>query len=233
MKTRIGIMGLRLGAVLCLIGLLGAVGCRLQTNRPDDEEPPMADPEGPPAYVEPQKALTIGDVEAVVHITGVISRDSVTERFNIQELKKPSMEISLVRAEAYLPHPKQLWVEFTLSDTAGYRERPVVLRGNIVRQNDDGEKVPLEQIASILGLMEQLEDVDVAKNSQRVFKVDVLADLEAVPETMLVSAEVEALLMPEDTEVKTLDPLTAEAPEYDRAMLFSNPIRINFKNEAP
>ncbi|MCK5642982.1 MAG: hypothetical protein KAJ19_19400, partial [Gammaproteobacteria bacterium] len=73
----------------------------------------------------------------------------------------------------------------------------------------------------------------IEKQSPRVFRIDLLADLEELPTTMLVIAEAEALLMPAGTDAAKLDPRTAETDESNTATLFSNPIRVNFETEAP
>jgi hypothetical protein len=61
------------------------------------------------------------------------------------------------------------------------------------------------------------------------FKTDVLVDAEPLPKTMLIHAETQVFLMPENTNPTTINPATATSP--DTTLLTSNPMRINFAEE--
>ena len=87
-----------------------------------------------------------------------------------------------------------------------------------------------EQTANIkdrLATLRQLKAMAyVAREEIANANIDVLGDLQEVPETMLVVVEAQAMLLPEETDVRALDPANTTAPPADTTKLLSNPVRI-------
>ena len=63
--------------------------------------------------------------------------------------------------------------------------------------------------------------------------MNVLAARTSLPDTMLVTIAVEALLMPDGTDPDTIDPMTAEVSEERYSLAVATPpVRINVKSAA-
>ena len=118
------------------------------------------------------------------------------------------------------PLPNELWLDFKVESRRSFPKNPGVLR--IVIQ--DGEQV-LDTFGTVIGKS--------AKPSVAERSVNVLAARTSLPDTMLVTIAVEALLMPDGTDPDTIDPMTAEVSEERYSLAVATPpVRINVKSAA-
>ena len=59
-------------------------------------------------------------------------------------------------------------------------------------------------------------------------ELDALAGLEGPPETILVSSQIDVLLLTEGQSVESIDPATIAVPLEDAGAVLGPPVRINF-----
>ena len=155
------------------------------------------------------------------------SRGALVEVNDVITLKKTlTMCVATIRP----PYPPQLWlkVQIKVPRGKGFGKCPVAVRGAVLR--DD---TPIQDFGAVVA--EEViitEPESGARLSPDTFEVNALAGLEAPPETMLIHARAEALLMPEGTDVASVDPETVRVDPGDTTTLLSNPVRINFAPEA-
>ena len=98
-----------------------------------------------------------------------------------------------------------------------------LLRGGIHVTVGDTE----EEVASFLTLV----GAGDATLGETGGKVDVLAHLEEVPETLLAIMKTEATLLPADVDAGAIDE-EVSAEELESTTILSNPVRINFVDGA-
>jgi hypothetical protein len=169
--------------------------------------------------VRDENAIDIGDVEQALNIVGTVSRVSEAENVTEQITQDRKELIRSVHIEVAPPIPGSFWIGVRVNSTREFVERPVVLDTNVLV---DGEKV--DSFTIVLWK-------EAHKNKfQR--DVDVLFGREEIPDTMLVTMESEALLLPEGTDLATTDPYSVTEGQRTTAIMHA-PIRIDFKKPDP
>lgn len=162
----------------------------------------------------------VGDLEQAVIIEAAVAQKSQGANVQATPLVDPRGSMNLLTVDVTPPLPEELWLDITVKSRRSFPKNPGVLRIAI----KDGDHV-LDSFGTVIG--------NNAKPSVSERSVNVLAARDTIPDTMLVTIEVEALLMPEGTDPDSIDPVTAETPEsrYSRAVP-TPPIRVNFEGAA-
>jgi hypothetical protein len=206
-----------------------AVAC---TPREKDERPvehpkavaPNATSSTPatPAIISGSLAYNIGDVEQGVHLQATIADESKAPNIDVKELADSNKLIRTSTLTVSSPLPEHLWLKFFISLDKMGPEAPVVLRGEI-GIGEKGEKVikPFKYV--ILKRM---------SSGENEIKIDIIPALEGNPDSILVGSKAEAILLPANTDFKTVNPDTVTGTPETTATLYSNPLRIKF-NRTP
>ena len=208
----------RLLAFALLITVLAACN-----GQPAGSKPAGATGPGNGAMSAPTED-NIGDLEQAVLIEASVAQRSEAPNIESTPLVDPTNRMSMLTIDVAPPYPEELWLNIKIKSRRSFPKNPGVLRIAI----KDGDQV-LDTFASVIG--------KTSTPTVTEHQVNALAARDTIPETMLVTIEVEALLMPEGTDPDTIDPTTAEVPEsrYSRATQ-TPPVRINFEGagqEAP
>jgi hypothetical protein len=182
-----------------------------------------------------QSLMTIGDVEGKTTLSATIPEAWRGPRIAVDELSTRSNEvITMATATIKPPYPASLEATFTISCKKQFTKRPVAARAKILRELDDGVAKEIGSFSTVLGSNNmRYQPSEWLIEPKLQFRCDVLAGLDSMPESMLVYAEMEVLLMPEGTDEGALDPLTATvADPAEQSVISSNPLRINFLAES-
>jgi len=162
----------------------------------------------------------IGDLEQAALISVAVAQKSQGPNVEATPLVDASGRMNLFTVDIAPPLPNELWLDFKVESRRSFPKNPGVLR--IVIQ--DGEQV-LDTFGTVIGKS--------AKPSVAERSVNVLAARTSLPDTMLVTIAVEALLMPDGTDPDTIDPMTAEVSEERYSLAVATPpVRINVKSAA-
>ena len=160
--------------------------------------------------------INIGDVEALVYLYCDVPENlGDAENIDVERKNTRRYDLGMLTIDLYPPYPTSIPVRLWLEDKLRKQSVVVVLRGNILRDNE-----PIQPVQFLL-----------SKNSGHeadITQADPLANLDTVPETMLVHAAVDAVLLPETTDLSTVDIATVQGTSETQSVLLSNPIRINF-----
>ncbi len=162
----------------------------------------------------------IGDLEQAVLISVSVAERSEGPNIDATPLVDASGRMNLFTVDISPPLPQELWLDFKVESRRAFPKNPGVLRIAI----KDGDQV-LDSFGSVIG--------STAQPSESGRSVNVLAGRAGLPDTMLITLAVEALLMPEGTDPETIDPITAEVSEdrYSLAVPVP-PTRINTTSAA-
>ncbi|MBI2433824.1 MAG: hypothetical protein HYV26_13235 [Candidatus Hydrogenedentes bacterium] len=216
--------------VLFGAAVLVLCGCQPKERAEPQETKAVTAPgtAGKPGGAGPSTAIStlkdVGDVEQEISISGKLAEQSVSAQIQEETLTNIREAVTMDTITVQPPFPKELWVEFKIRGAAGYGPQPVVLRGTVLRENE-----PIGEFKTIIGKYARAARLpEGVTPPQLVFQFNVLEGIETPPETMLVFAEADALLMPLDTPEESIDPATATADEAQRTQIRSNPVRINF-----
>ncbi len=160
----------------------------------------------------------VGDLEQAALISVAVAQKSQGPNVEATPLTDASGRMNLFTVDITPPLPNELWLDFKVESRRSFPKNPGVLR-IVIR---DGEQV-LDTFGTVIGKS--------SKPSVSERSVNVLSARAGLPDTMLVTIAVEALLMPDGTDPDTIDPMTAEVSEdrYSQAVA-TPPIRINVKN---
>ncbi len=206
------------------IVLVGLIVLALSACKPMEPTSRRIGPSGESGIVtsEPERGVNIVDVEYAVHIHGGLAKQSEAPNITVDKLVNARNYVDLATITVNPPYPEGLWVTFQTSSVEDFFDTPVALRAKVYV-----DKKAVDSFTVTLG--ERL----IGKTEG--YSMDVLSKIEGVPETVLVYAQAEALLMPEGTDPASVDPETATAPPARTGTVISNPIRINFtrSEEAP
>ncbi len=190
------------------------------TTACDGRQPPPGDTPGDTVAPPPMAAPTvdnIGDLEQTVLIEAAVAEESRGPNIQTTPLVDPTGRMNLFTVDVSPPLPDELWLDIRVRARRSFPRNPGVLRIAI----KDGDHV-LDTFGTVIGR--------TSTPSVPEHRVNVLAARDTIPETMLITLDVEALLMPEGTDPDTIDPMTAETPEsrFSRA-LPTPPVRVNFE----
>ena len=216
----------------CCLLVFTMLACACSGQKEADGEPPAPRPAAP----APTQAATPlaerppidpGDVDSGIMILGTLAPESVSATTQAEYIETARETLSMTIITARPPFPEKLLIQFEMTSSRDFVERPVVARARAYRDND----TPLgEEHAYVMGRNARRPEPDESGMViPRAFVVDALEGLEAPPDTMLVYARADAWLMETGTDENALDPRTATSPE--RVTLISNPVRINFEKE--
>ena len=169
--------------------------------------------------VADEKSINVGDVEQALRVIGVLSGLSTSENIVEETLVDGRDRVRAVNIQVNPPNPDSLWIAVRVSCSREFIERPVVLDTRVLV---DGELMDSFTIV----LSEQAN-----KNSFHR-DVEVLFGQDEIPETMLVTMESEALLLPEGTDLSVTDPYTVTEGDRTKAIAHT-PVRIDFTAPGP
>jgi len=194
-----------------IAALAGACnGTQETSTQPDD------DSSGQETISAPTKD-NIGDLEQAIMIEAAVTEKSQGPNIETSALVDATGRMNMFTVDVAPPFPKELWLNIKVRSRRAFAENPGVLRIAI----KDGEQV-LDTFGTVIGKS--------VKPSVSEHSINALAARDSIPDTMLLSITVEALLMPEGTDPDTIDPMTAEVPEERYSLAVSTPpIRVNFK----
>lgn len=210
---------------VCLIVVLGALllggSCRVRTEPPEPVDRPITPGAGAgagAASATPERPVDVGDAEAALKITLTIPQP-VPANFGVEELKDARGNLDMVTANVAPPYPQKFDVALTVKSSKPFVERPLLVRLSVLR---DGQAIE-SQTVTVSG--------DATKNPFS-YTFDALKGLTSAPATMLLHAQAEIIMLPEGTDVASIDPATVSGTPETTGSRVSNPLRINFTGQA-
>ena len=207
----------RILSALLLVAVLAACNPAPRTNAAKGSSvAPKAETSGVTAE---KKSMDIGDVESVLHIVATLAARSAAPNIKVEEMKDSRNHLDLTTLTIGPPDPKEVYVSFRVEASKPLTEGPVALRAKILRDNQE-----IGSFATLLGAD--------AVNQPYEQAVNVLAGLEAVPDTFLVHVQAEVILLPAGTDPATVDVRTVSGTPDSTGAVLSNPVRVNFKRPA-
>jgi hypothetical protein len=189
--------------------------------------PQEASPVGtasPATTSEPDRELfdpvdDLGDLEQGIDTEVRIPEADRPEGAAVRQLEDFRNNITMATVDLSEPFPTSLVATVQVKPSRSFPDPPAVVRVRIKRDDE-----VLATHEAVVGRMATGSE----KAKELTWQVDVLAGLETMPETMLVVAETDLLLMPLGTVEETIDPATADVAATRKTMKPSNPLRINF-----
>jgi len=162
-----------------------------------------------------KKTFDLGDAETSLKLEAKVGAASANPSVKVDETLDYRQKLVMTTVDVTPPAPKEFWVTFILQSSSAFKEAPVVVRGKVFRNDSE-----VGAFAAVLG----------ADATKKPFEqnVDALAGLSTAPNTMLVHAEAEVILLPEGTDPATVDPKTVTGTPDATGSVLSNPMRVNF-----
>ncbi len=208
-------------AALALIIVLGGCHPKEEQDRAQffDAKEGAAAP-----VVAASHVIDVGDIESAVTIEAFPAKDSHAPNVTVDNEKSIRGKITQSTVSVKPPYPAAFPVEIRITprDPVPSSKRPVILRGSILRDNQ-----PIQPINLVLG----------EASPTKVFPIriscDALQGVQPPLTSVLLFAQVETFFLPETTDLATLDIATVKADETHRGAITSNPVRINFVENAP
>jgi len=180
------------------------------------------EPKGPPTIADLQQEdapkaakrdIDIGDVEFYLKLEATLppgfSSPNISE--NQMRNKRDWLDLTTITVES--PAPEKLDIRFALRGN-NFPGDVIVARFNILREQE------------IIGTCQTV----ITGESKSPFieqTVDVFAGLTQLPDTLLIHARGELVLMPKGTDPASIDPKTATGSADNTGAILSNPVRIN------
>lgn len=205
-----------LRAVIIVAGAAGLISCGspTPTAEPAEQLGPTVPGQGNAETNPTETRLDIGDVEAHVSVAVRLHSDSQSGNIVDEEAWSRRQRLAMATVDVGKPYPDELWASVEINSRHAFTTEAVLLTSRVIVA---GEEVA--RFTNVLG-------ADAASRTIR-HKVDVLENIDTLPETMLVRVETDATLYLDKTP-EDIDPETAERPEEWSAVLQSNPMRVNF-----
>ncbi|MBX3176528.1 MAG: hypothetical protein KF886_04145 [Candidatus Hydrogenedentes bacterium] len=218
-------------------GVLFLVGCggesRQATPSPQPGESAMDDiPYIPPSESTPE--LTVGDLEAKVDFELNVPA-AAPAGVSANEMRSQLQRLNLVTVTVEGAKPAALPLDIDLKTQLEFPNRIVVAQGRLIREIAPDRKDVIATFATVFD-----ENASVRKRMAggefppQHFEADAVQGLDALPETMLLYAEMDIAFVPRGTDPATVDLANFQGSIEDRGVLRSNPLRINYEpGEAP
>jgi hypothetical protein len=181
-------------------------------NEPGSSSPERSSSSSPSVA---KKTFDLGDAETSLKLEAKVGAASTGPAVKVDEMLDFRKKLMMTTVAVTPPAPKEFWVTFILQSSSAFKEAPVVVRGKVFRDNSEAGA-----FATVLG----------ADATTKPFKqdVDALAGLSTAPNTMLVHAEAEVILLPEGTDPAVVDPKAVKPTPDATGSVLSNPMRVNF-----
>ncbi|MCP4644923.1 MAG: hypothetical protein GY851_31065 [bacterium] len=212
-----------------LVGLaLLAAACSPSAPQSDPAEPseptaadpaPMVPMAPDPAVAEPE--FNIGDVEQGIDIEAAVAPESTSARIGLDPLVSRDGRVKILTLNVKAPYPEELWLTYAVNARTAFDKRPVVLRGRFLRD----KRQELGTFAVVLGAN--------AQRNEFITKVNILEGLDVAGETIGITVDAEALLLPEGTDVSTVDTASVTAPEAARSKALYHTTVVVYFEDAP
>ncbi len=215
-------------ASILSVGLL-LTGCgsspTVQTSKAVDEQGLAI------AALEKKEKLNFGDVEATVNIEVTVKEEDVPLGSSADELRAQyHKKLTSASADIKGLAPTSLMTNIFLKTKTDFTHTPVILRGKMLREIEIGKREEIYTFTTVI------DSPTIAggkapmqpSNYDWEFKVDAFQGLSALPETMLLHVEAEAILLEPDTDLASLDIETFPGNIDNSGYLLSNPLRINY-----
>ena len=209
-----------IAVVFAAITLLTACGSPVAPAPPSDNSVQGSGAGAGPASSSTQGvvAKNIGDVEQTVFVNLKLAERSRSPRI-LQEAKADALErVRLLTLDLLPPFPEELWLDAECQCREKYDDTPVVVRGTYLI---DGRATE-EKISIVL-----------AKHSEQTHalpSVELMRLIGPPPDSVLVTLDLEGLLMPMGTDPATIDPWTAKTtPDRTSRAVLGTTVRINFQ----
>jgi len=180
-------------------------------------------PSATPLPRKEEKSLDIGDADAAIQVLLRLAPEAITPLVREETVVDARKNLNRVEVTSNDPGLATLPVIITVRTNTPFVERPVVVRGILER---DG--TPIASFTTVLGAYAMEQDPGTGIVRPREFKVDVLANLPEVPDSMLLNARADLLMLLPGTDESTIDPLTAIAEPGFATGKLSNPLRVTF-----
>lgn len=176
--------------------------------------------DGVPLQKAEQHQTDIGDIEAALEMEAMLADQSAMPNVKEDKLINAKKVLDMSTITVTEPAPSELFVSFQTKARGLSQDTPVVVRGKVMRDKEELDTFSFMMAGGAAG-------------SRNEFKVNVLKGLAPPPQTMLLNATAEVLLLPKGTDPAGVDPATVQVPDSDTGSILSNPVRINFVNGAP
>lgn len=188
--------------------------------------PPVTEPEArPEPEVKPIRNIgekdipnTKGDVSfqfySTIHLD--TARAPAAVEYSERQMKNFDGRVTSANAVVPAPFPENLYAKYAIGC-------PV---------NFPGDAILVTARLFVDDRVVQTEDIVFGENPHlqtQYREVDVIAQFDDIPASTLVHVELEATLY-KDTDADTIDPETVERPEDETVIIYSNPLRIDFKS---
>lgn len=210
-------MGIRTLALALLCALISCSPAPSQSGKEAADKTPSSGI--PAANKDKPPAFNIGDVEATLRLDAKVAEASKSPTISVEELVNMRKELDMVTVTVKPPAPSQFSITFSLKATEDFAKTPVAFRAKILRDKD------------VIDSFEAFVGADARKKPfERT--VDVLSGLAVIPDTMLIHAQTEAILLPPDTTPESVDLRTVTGDAESVGTIPSNPVRIDFEKGA-
>lgn len=209
-------------AVLLTVLLAGCPGsCRVRTAPPNA---PIDRPASPGAQsktaMTTEQPVDVGDAEAALRLTLTLPEEPNLPNVTVEELRNTRNDLDMVTLTVPPPHPQPFNIQIGLTSTKAFPETPLAVRITVSR---DGSVIDTQSVV-MAG-----DAVKKPFNSQ----FNALAGRDAIPDTMLLSAQAEIVMLPAGTDPAAVDPASVAGTPETTGSLLGNPVRINFVQQAP
>lgn len=199
--------------MICCAVVIALVGCSPTPTAPEGEDADRVTETSPIPSPE-SKPFGIGDVETGLRVEARLDAESKMGNVKYEEIETMRKDLARVSVRVGAPYPEELWVAVNVRATINFSGHAVVVKTRVFV-----EKEEVESFQFVYGPHPRREPNGV--------RVNVLSGLDAVPSSLLVHAESEAMLF-KNTDPATLDAETAQASPEMTVTVHSNPVRIDF-----
>lgn len=165
-----------------------------------------------------EEGFNVGDMEQVIHVNLRLLDQSETPAVAVSIREDPLDRVRRLDISVDPPFPEKLWLEISVQIRELFKETPIVLRGKLLAD----EKREIGTIAVVL--------TGERRGDYVLEPVNVLGGLDDLPDSMLITLDLEGLLMPAGTDPATIDPTTATTdPDRMSHAMTSTVVRLEFR----
>lgn len=201
---------------ILIILALAALAAACNPTAPSTLPPPAKTPGSSQTDVLDQAEVNRMVVEYAVNIAVQLAPKSEADNVAVEELINSKQQLDFCKIAVTPPYPEELWLQFTVYSAEPFPDNPVALRARVLLGDTKDE---VDRFAMVLG---------GGGIRDAIYELDLMKVWDEPPESAILVALAEGVVMPKGTDPESVDPLTAKASKADTAQITSNPVRVTF-----
>ncbi len=206
---------------ILILALISGLSSACQPSAPGPSAPGPAEPVGEEEVVH---EIDLGDVEQAFHFNITLPERSKAPNVTVEENADFYQRVNYTEIHVTPPIPEELWLDVVLRCKDDLKGNPIVLRGKyLVAETQEPTQTREVQPFALLFAEKGFREIPQGS-------IEILQGFDSAPDSICVRVEAEALMLPRDMDLTTVDPATVTtSPDRVTEAITGTVVVVNFE----